>query len=74
MSAGQESPEQLVRLERGHPDAAELAAVLAVLRALTAAHPALPVTVPPVAPGRAAWPRQDGRLPAGTWRRTPRRP
>ncbi|WP_404962538.1 acyl-CoA carboxylase subunit epsilon [Streptomyces sp. 147326] len=54
------------RITRGHPDAAETAAVLAVLTALLARGPGEPPE--PARTPAAGWDRTGGFRRAGTWR------
>ncbi|MFC8366185.1 acyl-CoA carboxylase subunit epsilon [Streptomyces griseorubiginosus] len=60
------SPHALFTVERGTPDATELAALTAVL--LTRARLSHPPTAPPPTPPRPNWPHPSYRGPGG-WRR-----
>ncbi|ARE72647.1 acyl-CoA carboxylase epsilon subunit [Streptomyces sp. NPDC059558] len=67
-AAGPRAP-QTWRIHRGHPDADETAAVLAVLTALLLGR-AEPPAPPPPPPAPAAWDRHPPGRPhrAGSWR------
>ncbi|MFE0802412.1 acyl-CoA carboxylase subunit epsilon [Streptomyces sp. NPDC058812] len=62
------NPNPVFTVERGTPDATELAALTAVLltRARLLPHPPIPTPAP--TPSRPTWPHPSYRVP-GTWRR-----
>lgn len=64
---GRDDPTQVVRVVRGSADAAELAALVAVLHAVAARDTAT-ADGPPAPRPRAAWSHHSRRPTARTWR------